>query len=234
MTARRRLVAWALVIPLAYVGACGSTTKDADEWGQLDGFEDRFPPVCPALSEVVQFVYENKTCDVDSDCEHAGACFSVREHCGGGFYLNTSYSSAQFDVLQAGAASCPLIAPCCGTLPVQPACVHGQCVGTPFAPNAVESCLQQVGDSSPCALCVCGEGPASTSGCATDPACAPIFRCARQAGCYGTLGCDLVAKAFPCRDEVNAAGGPKSAAATIYRESNAQAAWVGCDVACRK
>lgn len=54
------------------------------------------------------------------------------------------------------------------------------------------------------------------------------------AGCVGTLACDLAEATFPCRNQVDQAGGPKSAAADKYRRSNAAAAYLGCKAACVK
>lgn len=67
------------------------------------------------------------------------------------------------------------------------------------------------------------------------PCCGTLpFACALKAGCVGTLACDLAEATFPCRNQVDQAGGPKSAAADKYRRSNAGAAYLGCKVACGK
>lgn len=231
MSAPRAGLACAVIIALLHASACGATTTDRTDWDDLSSFEDKFPPPCPALTELVRFVYANKACTASSDCARVDGCWEVKEHCGGALYLSSSAPSAQLEALKAGANACTLTAPCCGALPVEPACVHGACMPAPDA--WVETCLQEIGETSPCALCLCATDSGDAD-CARTPACAPIFQCARQAGCFGTLACDLASKTFPCRKEVDAAGGPKSEIATMYRMSNVWAVRSGCDVACGK
>jgi hypothetical protein len=211
-----------------------SDAGDANDWGSLSSYADHFPASCGAIDALVDFAYANKTCGADGDCVHAGACTEIREHCSGGFYVNAQHDTAKLAALSKEASSCPIESPCCGTLPAAGRCWHGRCFPKVEPAQPHEACLTAAGATSDCALCVCAEESENASECLLDPSCAPIFTCALKAGCVGTLACDLAEATFPCRPQVDQAGGPKSATADKYRRSNAGAAYLGCKAACAK
>ncbi|MCC6903160.1 MAG: hypothetical protein IT377_29585 [Polyangiaceae bacterium] len=232
------------VLALAFAAAgCGVVDEDApvtpdggdaNDWASLSSYADHFPAACGALDALVDFAYANKTCSADGDCVHVGACTEVREHCAGGFYVNAQHDPAKLALLSKAASSCPIEAPCCGTLPTAARCWHGRCFPKVEPAEPPEACLATAGATSDCTLCVCAEGSANAAECLLDPSCAPIFACAVNAECFGTLACDLAEPTFPCRAQVDATGGPTSGVAEKYRRSNARAAYLGCGARCSK
>ncbi len=229
MTPAARLLA----IAVGLVACDGMTTDVADEWDDLGSFEDKFVPQCEKRRALVRFVYDHKSCFADSECVHAGGCLDSREHCGGGFYLHQSAVQTEFEQLGSAAAQCGLATPCCGALPPeQGACLANRCFPATIDTKRATVCMDAMPADSDCAACICHEESVNASACALDPSCSPIFACASSSGCLGTLGCDLASPTFPCRKEVDAAGGPNSAVASKYRESNAAASRLGCDAVC--
>jgi hypothetical protein len=227
---------WLCVACLGLHAACGSdgetTASPSSEWNNLESFEDKFPAACEALTAAIESVQAQKSCTTNADCVVVEpGCFSARENCSGAVYVNTTATVSTIEDLFDGATTCENDAPCCTAWPALPACISGWCTWEQSATD-VAACLSKAGGSSACELCLCTASYGSTRDCLTDPACAPIFACARDAGCYGTLDCDLASPNFPCVAEVNAAGGPTSATALAYRLSNAHTPITGCHVAC--
>lgn len=217
----------------AFVACEGTTSTGPDEWTDLDSMAGQFVASCEQRRALVRFVYENKSCSTDTECVHAGDCLDSREHCGGGFYVGGLFNQTEFEMLDSAAAQCGLTTPCCGSVPpTQGACLAKRCFPGTSDANRAAGCMDAMGEASDCAACICHEESVNASACALDPSCAPIFVCARKVGCLGTLDCDLASAAFPCKAEVNAAGGPKSPIATKYRESNIAASRLGCDAVC--
>lgn len=161
------------------------------------------------------------------------SCLQAKDTFSGGFYLNKTHDPAKMQSLTASAAQCSATEHCGSFSPFPAACGHDRCFDT-YSIGKSEQCLSLMGNTSDCALCLCMEDAKNSAACLFDTSCAPIFHCAVKAGCYGTRACDLAAPDFTCRAEVDAAGGPKSATAELYRSSNARAPRQGCDVPCAK
>lgn len=216
-------------------GSAGLGGNDAgqggsDEWQGLARYEDQFPPACGALTKLVEYLYEYKSCATDGDCTVAqSTCLETKEHCSGAFYANVQHDATTLQTLFDAASTCPLESPCCTAIPAAPRCAHNRCVADGSL-TSLTGCLAGLGGDD-CDFCACAAaGPSQL--CVSDPACIPIFKCAKAAGCYGKLGCDLASPGFPCKAEVDAAGGPKSPVAEAFRQANADAPRRGCDVAC--
>lgn len=227
---------WIWFACLGLLTACSSDSEKTDspgsEWNNLESYDDQFPAACETLTAAIESVHAKKSCTTSADCVVVEpGCFSSREHCSGAFYVNTSADVSTIESLFDSSTSCENDAPCCTALPTAPACVSGWCTEEQSATN-VAACLSSAGGSGACELCLCTASYSSGRDCLADPACAPIFACARDAGCYGTLDCDLASPSFPCVAEVNAAGGPTSATATKYRQANVNTPISGCQVAC--
>lgn len=205
--------------------------QDGDAWQGLPGYEDHFPPACGAMTQLVEYLYEHKSCTMDADCTVVvSSCLEAKEHCSGAFYVNVQHDAATLQTLLNAASTCPLESPCCTATPAPARCAHNRCVAD-GALTTLDECLAGVGGDDACDFCACASEGWSHD-CVYDPACVPIFKCAKAAGCYGAIACDLASPAFPCKPEVDAAGGPKSMVAEAYRRANADAARRGCDVAC--
>ncbi len=109
-------------------GSAGLGGNDAgqggsDEWQGLASYEDQFPPACGALTKLVEYLYEYKSCATDGDCTVAqSTCLETKEHCSGAFYANVQHDATTLQTLFDAASTCPHRHPCCPSLRPQSLC----------------------------------------------------------------------------------------------------------------